>query len=239
MQKKLNIVLCIISILCGCIRNQNNAKPDTPRNSNHKDKLISQLKTKPEKKIDSTLAFKCDYKYDDLKTIDILDEPFLGLSEYYFKKEYEIISIQEKAIDILKKKGFLCYNIYYSGICLNNLPETIKLVYGLSGDYVPNQVLLLSFQGDKLIDVFIASEYFGDADDYSSTISKFTGTGINIEKKHIDSKRTMTNPDTLKIIKAQYHSMIYKDGYFIEKLDSIKENFKEVKIWKARKRRTK
>jgi hypothetical protein len=33
-----------------------------------------------------------------LKTIDILDEPFLDLSEYYFKKEYEIISIQEKAM---------------------------------------------------------------------------------------------------------------------------------------------
>ena len=49
----------------------------------------------------------------------------------------------------------------------------------------------------------------------------------------------MTNPDTLKIIKAQYHSMIYNDGYFIERLDSIKENFKEVKIWKERKRRKK
>jgi len=239
MKKKLNLVLCIISILSGCIRYQNNAKPDTPHNSTHKDPLTSKLGTKPERKIDSTLAFKCHYKYGDLKTIDILDEPFLDLSEYSFKKEYEIISIQGKAIDILKKKGFLCYNIYYSGICLKNLPNNVKLVYGLSGDYVPNQVLLLSFLGDKLIDVFVASEYFGDADDYSSTISTFTGNGIGIEKKHIDSKRTMTNPDTLKIIKAKYHSMIYKDGYFIEKLDSIKENFKEVKIWKERKRRKK
>jgi hypothetical protein len=239
MKKKLKLVLCIIFILSGCIRYQNNSKPDTPHNSTHKDTPLSQFETKPVRKIDSTLAFKCDYKYGDLKTIDILDEPFLDLSDDYFKKKYEILSIQEKAIDILKKKGFLCYNIYYSGICLKNLPENIKLVYGLSGDYVPNQVLLLSFLGDKLIDVFIASEYFGDADDYSSTISKFTGNGIGIEKKYIDSKRTMTNPDTLKIIKAKYYSMIYKDGYFIEKLDSIKENFKEVKIWKERKKRRK
>ena len=98
MQKKLNLVLCIISILCGCIRNQNNAKPDTPRNSTHKDTLIRQLKTKPVRKVDSTLAFKCDYKYGDLKTIDILDEPFLDLSDDYFKKSMKYFQFRKRLL---------------------------------------------------------------------------------------------------------------------------------------------
>lgn len=197
--------------------------------------IISPKISLSAKNVDSTLLFACDHEYKFLKKMDILDYPFLDLSYASFKEENQIIPIQDKVIELLKKKRQTCYAVYYSGICLGNLPSNIKLVFGLSGDFDPNQVILLSFRGKELVDACVVAEYFGDADDYSSISSEFIGDNLDIKKIYFDSKRTLTVPDTLNILKAKYFSISYQDGFFIEKLDSIKTNFKEVKKWMKRK----
>lgn len=241
MKKTIYVFFCLLFLLLfnGCT----NAKKTKESALNKLEKNISSQEIIPQetslspKKVDSTLLFACDHKYEFLKKIDVLDDPFLDLSYAYFKEENQIIPIQDKVIELLKKKRHNCYAIYYSGICLGNLPGNIKLAYGLSGDFDLNQVIFLSFQGKKLVDACVVAEYFGDADDYSSISSEFTGNNIDMKKIYIDSKRTLTVPDTLNILKAKYFSISYQDGCFIEKLDSIKTNFREVKIWKKRKTR--
>jgi len=230
MVKKLIISLLLLCSLSACgTKNKgkiSSAKTDTTYTQSSPKYYAMQ------KKIDSTLRFVCKYKYRSLKIIDILDEPFINLPYVSCQKENEILLLQESIIKLLKNKNHDSQHIYYSNICVENFPSTVKLVYGLSGDYGPNQIILLSFKDEKLIDAYVAAEYFGDSNDYSFIISEFNGKNIGMKKTRANSIRSMTTPDTLNIMKAEYFSVVYNNGYFVEKLDSTKTNLKEVKIWK-------
>lgn len=184
---------------------------------------------------DSLLYFKCKYNFN-LKKIDVLDGDFLTITNSYYSSDKNIIyPIEKEVIKILKNKKINCYNIYYSDVCLSFLPPNVKVVYGIGGDFSLDQIIFLSFRENKLVDAYLAADYFGDADDYSATNSEFLENSMNMKKIYLDSKRTMSTPDTLKIIKANYYSVSFKNGYFVEKLDSTRENFREVKIWKKKK----